>query len=223
MFRHFKIGLFLICFACLGAAGCGEPVAKLEPIEFTNPMLEPDLTFAEMDAVAQLTDEEKIRVEAAFQARGRAFAAWENSVQGQQVKETLPKIAEADASGDKSLRRSYEVRLRPALEAQRTLLAEHQELILAAMSEESVERWQAHVVLAKMNRLTESLQLASDQQINLEDSALEAVAAFPPGTERLTGAFFRLEKKLESEVLTAQQLEEYKRIKRANPQRGVTW
>ncbi len=213
-----------LMFGCVLAltVGCGESKPTFEAIEFSSPLLDPGFSLEDFDAIVELGESERPAIEEAFKARNKDYTDWFEK-RGDEVEKNQKKLAEAEASGDEALRDSYEVRLRPALEARRAVLVDHREAILEAMSDESADRWHAHVVSLKVEQLMEPLNLSAEQQGQITNWALESVQEFPRSTERLSGAFFSLEKRIEADALSEAQRETYLEIKRANPRRGMIW
>ncbi len=214
-------GLLFVGLVSLSLVSCGD-ANSIQPIEYENPMLDPAFGMSEFEKVVQVSAEERQALESAFESRDKAYGEWASErLEGVQTTEKM--LAKAKADGDTTLIRSYEVKMRPALEARQAIMVEHQDLVLNAMSAETANKWHAHMIAEKLLALMEPLQLTAEQRQQAQEWAYDAVAEFPDVHNRLSGAFFALEKRMKADSLTADQRDLYERVADVNPRRGVSW
>lgn len=231
-------GLMLWCagLLLLGSVsflGCTTPPPAPIPVEKHeefNPLHTAEFTFEQMDAIVDFSDEERPAVEEAFEQAAKAYEAQRLKVDGdgtnpqrETLAQTQAKMEEAARKGDVTLMRSYEVKLRPGRQAMREVLLDSEKDILAALSSESLARWEGYLIVKKLQELTKPLGLSDEQVQQLRFWANESVANMSPELDRISAGFFHMESRMEEEMLTSDQRASYQQIKADNPRRGLSW
>lgn len=228
----------ILCIALM-AAGCskrGEPAGGSGEIAGRAAESSPDSPrdaktrgdrseYDRMVAVLELTDEEAARVKEAFDARDEEIGTWE-AAHGERLRELESQIMAATKKRRLGEMKSAIALATPLRQELLALVAKHKHQIFMALSDDKRVAWDAHRLHRRLAGLIEPLDLSDDQveQIRAKSLAVASKIRRPTASARpLPGAYLTLEKAVESDILTAEQRQEFETAKKQKKLRSLQW
>ena len=176
--------------------------------------------YEQMNAVLEVSDQEKAKLKAAFEARAEAGTQWwtEKGAKLAQFEQQMKRAAkDRDLAG---LRRA-KAKAEPLRNELRELLKTHESNILEALSPEYRLTWEAHEVSKRTLDLMQPLNLSDEQISQVRTEALSTVRASANERNPKAAAYLKLEQTVELSVLTAEQRQAFQGIKKKNPLRSL--
>ncbi len=176
--------------------------------------------YAQMNAVLKLSDQEKAKLKAAFDARVEAVTQWwtEKGAKLVQLERQMKRAAKArDLTGLGRIT----AKAGPLRNELRELLKTHESNILETLSPEYRLKWEAHQVSEKILNLMQPLNLSDRQISQVRTEAPSTVRASVNEPNPKAVAYLKLERTVELSVLTAEQRQAFQEIKKKHPIRAL--
>ena len=176
--------------------------------------------YEQMNAVLELSDQEKAKLKAAFEARAEAIMQWwaEKGTKLAQFEQQMKRAVKArDLAG---LRRA-KAKAEPLRNELRELLKTHESNIREVLSPKYRLKWEAHQVSERILDLMQPLNLSNQQisQVRTESLSTVHMSANKPNPK--AAAYMKLEQTVELSMLTAQQRQAFQEIKKKHPLRSL--
>ncbi len=178
--------------------------------------------YEQISAVLELSDQDKAKLKAAFEARAEALTQWWTE-KGATLAQFEQQMKQAAKDRDLTGFRQAKAKAQPLRNEFRKLLKTHRSNILEALSPEYRLKWEAHLVSERILELLQPLNL-SDQQISqVRTEALSSVSASVNKPNPRAAAYMKLEQTVERSVLSAEQRQTFQEIKKKIPLRSLNW
>ena len=176
--------------------------------------------YEQMNTVLELSDQEKAKLKAAFEARAEAITQW-GTKNGEKLAQFEQQMKQAAKARDLSGLRRAKAKAEPIRDELRELLKTHESNIREVLSPKYRLKWEAHQVSERILDLMQPLNL-SDQQISqVRTESLSTVNASANEPNPKAAAYMKLEQTVELSVLAAEQRQAFQEIKKKNPLRSL--
>jgi hypothetical protein len=176
--------------------------------------------YEQMNAVLELSDQEKAKLKAAFEARAEAIMQWWTE-KGAKLSQFEQQMKQGAKAGDLAGLRQAKAKAEPLRNELRELLKTHESDIREVLSPKYRLKWEAHQVSERILDIMQPLKL-SDQQISqVRAEALSIVRASLNEPNPKAAAYMKLEQTIELSVLRAEQRQAFREIKKKNPLRSL--
>lgn len=176
--------------------------------------------YEQMNAALELSDEEQVRLQAAFEAREEEHATW-MAAHGAELRQLEEKMMAAAKSRDLGGVRSAKAKATPLRNELRELLNRHEDFVTAALSDENQLAWAAALLADRLLELMTPLDLTKEQRSQIQAQAAVAAQQSAGEPNPPAAGFVSLEKKVEATILTAAQKEAYAAVKKKYPMRSL--
>ncbi|MFH0793305.1 MAG: hypothetical protein V2A74_04660 [bacterium] len=183
------------------------------------------LEYEKMLQVLSLSEAEAIPLKAAFDEGDAAIQAWQ-ARHGSELQRLEEQMKSAAKSQNLAGVRDATSKAKPLRDELVQLARTHHEKILSSLSPGKRIQWDGYLLAEKLLELMQPLALRAEQRKAVADHAVAAARtvarAGQPG-DTMAGAFLKLERSVEQEVLTPQQRADYGLIKKKHPLRSLSW
>ena len=176
--------------------------------------------FDEMVSVLKLADEERTQLRSAFEERDKIVGHW-LAEKGDELKRLEREMLEAAKSRDLPGVQRLTAQAAPLRNELRELIKAQQENIRKVLSKEHQRQWEAHELAEEFLELIDPLNPTEDQinQIRAQAGRFLDVSSGEPNP--VAAAYLKMEKWLETDVLTADQRQAFEKIKQRRPLRSL--
>ncbi len=178
--------------------------------------------YEQISAVLELSDQEKSKLKAAFEARAEALTQWWTE-KGAKLAQFERQMKRAAKDRDLTGFRRATAKAKPLRNELGRLLKTHRSNILEALSPEYRLKWDAHQVSERILDLMQPLNLSDQQITQVRTEALSTVRASVNKPNPRAAAYMKLELTVERSVLTTEQRQAYQEIKKKNSLRSLKW
>jgi hypothetical protein len=171
--------------------------------------------FARMESELELSDAESNALQAAFEAREADVSAWmtQKGVRLRTLESTMKSAARSKDLG--GVRKAI-AEAKPLREELRSVINEAQEAITTALTDANQTAWKAVLLRDRLLELMEPLQLSDEQEQLIHAEARNVVQSSVAEVNPEAAGFIKLEKAVESSILTPAQRVDYEPIKKKN-------
>ena len=184
-----------------------------------------DSEYVRVAAMLELTAEEAARLKEAYDARDEELGKWE-AAHGERFKELESQIMAAAKARRLAEMRSAIAQGKPLCHELLALVAKHKYQIFTALPKDKRVEWDAHRLFGRLTKVIKPVKLSDDQVEQIRAKSLRAAASIKrptPDARPLPGAYLAFENAVRSEVLTAEQRQEFEIAKKQSALRSLGW
>ena len=176
--------------------------------------------YEQMNAVLELSDQEKAKLKAAFEARAEAITQW-GTKNGEKLAQFEQQMKQAAKARDLSGLRRAKAKAEPIRDELRELLKTHESNIREVLSPKYRLKWEANQLSERILDLMQPLKLSDQQIAEVRTETLSIVRASVNEPNPKAAAYLKLEQTVELSVLAAEQRQAFQEIKKKNPLRSL--
>lgn len=168
--------------------------------------------YEQMNAVLELSDQERVELKAAFEARAAAFTQWQKE-KGSDLDQFEQQMKQAAKARDLADLKRATAKATPLRNELREILKTHQSNIQEALSPKLRLKWEAHEVSELVLDLMQPLSLSDQQVAQVRTEALSTARASADEPNPRAAAYLNLEQNVERSVLTAEQRQAFQELR----------
>jgi len=176
--------------------------------------------FAEMKAVLDLDAAEQEKIESTYRHHVSSIQAWYQE-HGQTIAQSDAEALDAIESRDVNRLKRLTKKITPLRNEVMKMHTAMDKAVLDAFTEKTRFRWQGYRLASRLFQLCKKIDLNEQQRKQIVELGASAAEWVKAKTNPQAAGFMELEKRVEAQVFTATQLQNYAEIKDKNKLRSL--